>query len=99
MIIDAKTVVLTLLVAAIAFYVGLKFVRKFALSIAQENHDAVAAMDREDETKLMKKQRDADAAAAAAYAKVEPLLTVATKSGTSSASSSRPSTPTGSDAA
>mmetsp|Transcript_18613 Transcript_18613/g.26269 ORF Transcript_18613/g.26269 Transcript_18613/m.26269 type:complete len:114 (+) Transcript_18613:64-405(+) len=99
MIIDAKSIIMTLLIAAVAFYIGLKFVRKFALSIAQENHDAVLAMDQADEAKLLRKQRVADEAAASAYAKVEPLLTVPTITGGGSGSnnnsrpSSRPSSP------
>mmetsp|Transcript_16208 Transcript_16208/g.22611 ORF Transcript_16208/g.22611 Transcript_16208/m.22611 type:complete len:115 (+) Transcript_16208:60-404(+) len=100
MIIDAKSIIMTLLIAAVAFYVGLKFVRKFALSIAQENHDAVTAMDQAAESKLKKKQRDADAAAASAYAKVEPLITVPQAmlgggigSNNSSRPSSRPTSP------
>mmetsp|Transcript_23531 Transcript_23531/g.28272 ORF Transcript_23531/g.28272 Transcript_23531/m.28272 type:complete len:117 (+) Transcript_23531:65-415(+) len=101
MIIDAKSIIMTLLIATVAFYVGLKFVRKFALSIAQENHDAVTAMDQADEAKLKKKQRDADAAAASAYAKVEPLITVPPaafgggvgSNNNSSRPSSRPSSP------
>lgn len=76
MIINAKTIVFTLAIVTIAMIWGLKFIRKFALQIAQENHDAVAAMDQQDEQQRLKKERSADAAAAAAFAKVEPLLTV-----------------------
>lgn len=49
--------------------------RKFALQIAQENHEAMLAMDQEDEEKRLKRERDADTAAATAYANVEPLIT------------------------
>ena len=76
MIIDAKSIVITLLVVVVAFAWGLKFIRQFALQIAQENHDAVAAMDQEEEQQRLKKERQADAEAAAAFAKVEPLLAV-----------------------
>ena len=70
MIIDAKSIILTLIVVAVAFIWGIKFIRKFALQIAQENHAAVAAMDQEDEQDRRKKERAADAAASAAFAKV-----------------------------
>lgn len=76
MIIDAKTIVLTLILVSIAFYFGLKFVRAFALSIAQENHETIVAMDQEEQEQRLKREKLADAAAATAYAKVEPLLTV-----------------------
>jgi hypothetical protein len=76
MIIDAKTIVITLFVVVIALVWGLKFIRRFALQIAQENHDAVFAMDQQEETKRLKKERAADLAAATAFAKVEPMLTV-----------------------
>lgn len=75
MIIDAKTIILTLIFVTIAFYCGLRFVRAFALSIAQENHDANVAMDQAEEEQRLKREKQADAAAATAYAKVEPLLT------------------------
>lgn len=74
MIIDAKTVVITLIVVAIAFYAGLQVVRRFALTIAQENLDANMADDAAEEAKRLKRERDADAAAASALAKVQPLL-------------------------
>jgi hypothetical protein len=76
MIIDARAIILTLLVVAVAFFAGLRMVRSFALSIAQENHDANAAMDQAEEEKRQKQERHADAAAASAFAKVEPLLVV-----------------------
>lgn len=76
MIIDAKSIVITLLVVAAAGAYGLKFVRRFALQIAQENHDAVVAMEQEEEQQRLKKERAADAAAAAAFAKVEPILKI-----------------------
>lgn len=74
MIIDAKTVALTLVVVGVATYFGLGAIRSFALSIAQENHDANLAMDMTEEARRAKRQRDADAAATAAFARVEPLL-------------------------
>jgi len=74
MIIDAKTVVLTFVVIGVATYFGLGAIRSFALSIAQENHDANLAMDMTEEARRAKRERDADAAATAAFAKVEPLL-------------------------
>ena len=74
MIIDAKTVIFTLIVVGIAAYAGLGFIRSFALSIAQENHDANLAMDMTEEARRARRERDADAAASAAFAKVEPLL-------------------------
>ena len=86
MIIDAKTVIITLLIIIVAFFIGLRMVRAFALSIAQENYDANAALDEAAEEKRMKLERNADAAAASAFAKVEPLLKIpipmATTSGT-----------------
>ena len=76
MIIDAKSVVLTLLIVVIAFYGGLRFVRAFALSIAQENHNANLEMDQHEQELQRKREKAADQAAASAFAKVEPLLTV-----------------------
>jgi hypothetical protein len=64
-----------LVLVVVALYFGLKFVRSFALQIAQENHDALLAMDQETEDKRQKKERSADAAAASAFAKVQPILT------------------------
>ena len=51
-------------------------VRAFALSIAQENYDANKALDQAEEDKKLKLERNADTAAASAFAKVEPLLMV-----------------------
>ena len=79
MIIDAKSVIVTLLIVAVAFVYGLKLVRTFALQIAQENHDAVTAMDQEEEQKRLKKEKAADAAADAAFAKVQPVLNIPAK--------------------
>jgi preprotein translocase subunit SecF len=76
MIINAVTVIITLAIVAIAVIWGLQFVRKFALQIAMENHDAVKAMDQEEETQRLKKEKSADAAAATAFAKVQPLVTI-----------------------
>jgi len=76
MIIDAKSIVVTLIIVAAAFNYGLKFIQKFALEIAQENHDAVTAMGQEEEQQRLKKEKAADAAAAAAYAQVESILKI-----------------------
>mmetsp|Transcript_5718 Transcript_5718/g.14284 ORF Transcript_5718/g.14284 Transcript_5718/m.14284 type:complete len:91 (+) Transcript_5718:80-352(+) len=76
MIIDAKAIFVTLLVVAFAFVYGLKLIRKFALEIAQENHDAVTAMDRQEEKQRSKKEKAADAAAEIAFSKVEPILAI-----------------------
>jgi uncharacterized ion transporter superfamily protein YfcC len=88
MIIDAKTVVITLVIVICAGVYGLKFVREFALQIAQENHDAVVAMDQKEEQQRMKKERAADAAAAAAFAKVEPILKISNDQNKASGSTS-----------
>jgi hypothetical protein len=74
MIIDAKTIVVTLIIVGVAGYFGLQLIRSFALSIAQENHDANLATDMTAEAKRAKREREADAAAQLAFAKVEPLL-------------------------
>ena len=90
MIIDAKTIILTLLLVAIATYLGLKFVRAFALQIARENHDAILAMDNAEEAQRLKREKAAEAAEASAYAKVQPILTtpaVAPKESSSTSSS------------
>jgi hypothetical protein len=76
MIIDAKSIILTLIIVSIAFVWGLKFIRKFALQIAKENHAAIAAMDQQEEEARLKAEKQADAAAATAFAKVEPMLTI-----------------------
>ena len=74
MIIDAKTILITLIIVGAASYFGLNLIRSFALSIAQENHDANLAMDITEQSRRAKRERLADEAANAAYAKVEPLL-------------------------
>jgi hypothetical protein len=76
MIINTPTIVLTLIIITIAFYGGLMLVRRFALSIAQENHDANRAADLAEQNRRAKREKMADAAAASAFAKVEPILTV-----------------------
>ena len=62
--------------------------RQFALQIAQDNHDAVRAMDEQEETERKKKSARADAAASAAYEKVLEAKVIvpvqASNSGTSS---------------
>ena len=74
MIIDAKTILITIIIVGVASYFGLNLIRSFALSIAQENHDANLAMDMNEQSRRAKRERLADEAANAAYAKVEPLL-------------------------
>eukprot|EP00980_Cylindrotheca_fusiformis_P003097 scaffold720_cov114-Cylindrotheca_fusiformis.AAC.5 len=97
MIINGKTVAVTVLVIAIALYWGLGFIRKFALQIAQENHDAVVAMDREEEQQRLKKERNADAAAAAAFAKVKPMLKEPQSKPSATAPQEKPKEVTGAD--
>eukprot|EP00586_Coscinodiscus_wailesii_P010169 CAMPEP_0172494048 /NCGR_PEP_ID=MMETSP1066-20121228/37136_1 /TAXON_ID=671091 /ORGANISM="Coscinodiscus wailesii, Strain CCMP2513" /LENGTH=91 /DNA_ID=CAMNT_0013264673 /DNA_START=115 /DNA_END=390 /DNA_ORIENTATION=+ len=80
MIINAQFVVIVSIIISAAFVVGLKLIRSFALSIAQENHDANVAMDNAEESLRQKRERDADAAAASAFARVEPLLPVSASS-------------------
>jgi len=74
MIIDTKTVIITLIIIAFAAYVGLHMIRSFALTIAQENHAANLQMDTEEETLRLKRLREADDLARAAFTKVEPLV-------------------------
>jgi hypothetical protein len=82
MYINAHTVVITLILITIGCYGGLQLVRKFALQIAQENHDAIVAMDAADNEKHKRRVYAADQAAAAAYAKVQqqPLLPITVNS-------------------
>ena len=75
MIIDAKSIILTLIIVILGCYGGLKFVRKFALQIAQENHDAIKAMDAEEDEHRQKRERVANAEVDSAFAKVKPILT------------------------
>jgi hypothetical protein len=70
-----------LVMVTIALYFGLKFVRSFALQIAQENHEALLAQDEAADNKRQKKERAADAAAASAFAKVQPILTAPVSGG------------------
>jgi hypothetical protein len=81
MIINTHTIIITLVAIAAAAYLGLRAIRAFALSIAQENHDAVLAMDAKDDKDRRRRERDADAALATATAKVAPLLPPKTQSG------------------
>ena len=74
MIIDAKAIVLTLLLVLIGAYMALKVIRAFALQIARENHDAILALDQTEDQKRQKKVTIADAAEKMAYAKVQPIL-------------------------
>jgi cell division protein FtsL len=75
MIIDTKSIILTLVIVMIACYGGLQFIRQFALQIAQENHDAIRAMDEADNEARLKRERAAEAASESAFAKVKPILT------------------------
>jgi hypothetical protein len=75
MIIDAKTIILSLLGIVAFLYVGLQLIRQFALQIAQENHSALQAMDATAEESRIRKERAADQAAQAAFARVQPILT------------------------
>jgi hypothetical protein len=74
MIIDAKTVLITFIIIGVGIYFGLSAIRAFALSIAQENHDANLALDMTEEARRARREREADEAATVAFAKVEPLL-------------------------
>ena len=62
MIIDAKSIVLTLIVVLFACYGALQFVSQCALQIAQENHDAIRVMDAAQDEVRLKKERAVDAA-------------------------------------
>ncbi|GKZ00440.1 hypothetical protein MPSEU_000996600 [Mayamaea pseudoterrestris] len=75
MIINTATIILTLVVVTLFAVFGLKIMRSFALQIAQENHDAMAALDQQEEQVRLKKERAADAAAATAFAKIQPIVT------------------------
>ena len=84
MIINAPTILLTLVIIAVAGYFGLSFIRQFALSIALENHEANVAQDTQEEKNRKKKMEAADAAANAAFQKVQPLLPLSQVSSNSS---------------
>ena len=82
MIIDAKSITITLLIVAFACYGGLVFVRQFALQIAKENHDALLQMDAAETEKLQrKKAADADNATIEAFAKVKASNTTLSSGG------------------
>lgn len=74
MIINAKTVILTLILIAIVSYVGLHFIRQFAFSIALENHEANQELDAKEDRERKKRIALADQAASDAFQKVEPLI-------------------------
>ncbi len=74
MIINASTVILTLLIVIGIGFGGLRLIRQFALQIAVENFEANQAMDEKDERDRKKKIALADAAASDAFQKVEPLI-------------------------
>mmetsp|Transcript_77 Transcript_77/g.89 ORF Transcript_77/g.89 Transcript_77/m.89 type:complete len:85 (+) Transcript_77:156-410(+) len=61
------------LVLLVGLYVGLKLARAFALSIAQENHDAITAADKAAEELRIRRVKEADAAVSAARSKVLEL--------------------------
>ena len=55
------------------FYIGLNMARRFALSIAQDNHDAIVKEDAAAEMMRLRKEREADAAVSIAHQKVLEL--------------------------
>ena len=75
MIIDAKSITITLCIIAVACYGGLHMIRQFALQIAKENHDAILQMDMMETEKLQRKlaNDNADQATIEAYAKVKSM--------------------------
>lgn len=74
MIIDAKTIFITLIIIGFAGYIGLRMIRAFALTIAQENHAANVALDNADEVQRIRRLREADEMVANAFSNVEPLV-------------------------
>ena len=87
MIINTATVILTLVIIALFAVFGLKIMRSFALQIAKENHDALTALDQQEEQLRLKRERAADAAAATAFAKVQPILTTTASTATAATAS------------
>lgn len=81
MIIDAKAIVLTLLLVSIGAYFALKVIRAFALQIARENHDAILALDQTEDQQRQKRAAVAEAAEKLAFAKVQPILNNPTDAG------------------
>lgn len=75
MIIDAKTIIITIIFIFMGGYIGLRLIRSFALTIAQENHAANVALDTADEVQRSKRLREADEMVASAFSNVEPLVT------------------------
>lgn len=75
MIIDAKAIIITLILVSIGGYFALKVIRAFALQIARENHDAILALDQTEDQQRQKRAAAADAAEKLAFAKVQPILT------------------------
>eukprot|EP00555_Chaetoceros_dichaeta_P014466 CAMPEP_0198264836 /NCGR_PEP_ID=MMETSP1447-20131203/17946_1 /TAXON_ID=420782 /ORGANISM="Chaetoceros dichaeta, Strain CCMP1751" /LENGTH=94 /DNA_ID=CAMNT_0043953951 /DNA_START=64 /DNA_END=348 /DNA_ORIENTATION=+ len=76
MYINSTTIILTILLIATIGYIALQLLRHFAFSIAVENHEANKILDDSEERLRSKRIMDADSAAQAAFAKVEPLLPV-----------------------
>ena len=74
MIIDTKTIIITFILIFIAGNIGLRLIRSFALTIAQENHAANVALDSADEMQRLKRMREADEMVANAFSNVEPLV-------------------------
>mmetsp|Transcript_47559 Transcript_47559/g.70411 ORF Transcript_47559/g.70411 Transcript_47559/m.70411 type:complete len:92 (-) Transcript_47559:317-592(-) len=74
MIINTKTTIVAMAIILAAGHFGLRFVRAFALSIAEENHGTNLEMDNQTERLRLKREQEADAALASAVAKVAPLL-------------------------
>jgi len=88
MIINASTIIVTVIVVSAIGFGGLQLIRQFALQIAVENFEANQAMDEKEEKSRKKKIALADAAASSAFQKVEPLIQ---KNG--AGTGSRPNTP------
>ena len=63
-----------MVIIGVAGFFGLNLIRQFALSIALENHEANIAQDTQEQKKRLKMMEVADAAANAAFQKVQPLL-------------------------
>lgn len=70
---SAALVVLISIALLALTYFGLLFARRFALSIAQENHDAIVEEDAAAERERLKREKEADTAVSAAYTNVQQL--------------------------
>lgn len=74
MIINASTIIVTIIIVSAVGFGGLQLIRQFALQIAVENFEANQALDEKEEKSRKKKIALADAAASSAFQKVEPLI-------------------------